>query len=73
MAKKTILKRILKYAPLSSDFAKAIANDESVRVDFSADIPVTEEIPTYGSVIDETTGEILSEAEQEAAGDDLSN
>lgn len=74
MAKKTVLKSVLKYAPMKSDFVRAIAaNDETIKNTLSADMSdVDNAIPTYGSVIDETTGEILSEAEQEAAGDDLS-
>ena len=31
MAKKTVLKRVLKYAPLKTDFARAVVSDESVR------------------------------------------
>lgn len=31
MAKKTVLKKVLKYAPLKTDFARAVASDESVK------------------------------------------
>ena len=31
MAKKTVLKRVLKYAPLKSDFVRAVAADETVK------------------------------------------
>lgn len=31
MAKKTVLKRVLKYAPLRTDFVRAVESDESVR------------------------------------------
>ena len=38
MAKKTVLKKCLKYAPLKSDFVKAVTNDESIKNDISADM-----------------------------------
>ena len=31
MAKKTVLKKVLKYAPLKTEFARAVASDESVK------------------------------------------
>ena len=67
MAKKTVLKSVLKYAPMKSDFVRAItANDETVKNTLSADMSdVDNAIPTYGSVIDESTGEILGETEPE--------
>lgn len=36
MAKKTVIKKALKYAPLQSDFTRAVSEDEST-LDFSAD------------------------------------
>ena len=38
MAKKTVLKRVLKYAPLKSDFVKAVAQDESIKNEISEDM-----------------------------------
>lgn len=38
MAKKTVLKRVLKYAPLKSDFVRAAAQDEVIKSDLSADM-----------------------------------
>lgn len=38
MAKKTVLKRVLKYAPLKSDFAREIAQDETVKTEIAADM-----------------------------------
>ncbi|MBQ8399073.1 MAG: recombinase RecT [Clostridia bacterium] len=38
MAKKTVLKRVLKYAPLKSDFAREIAQDETVKTEISSDM-----------------------------------
>ena len=38
MAKKTVLKRVLKYAPLKSDFLRGIAQDETVKTELSEDM-----------------------------------
>jgi len=38
MAKKTVLKQVLKYAPLKSDFVRAIAQDETIKTEISADM-----------------------------------
>ena len=38
MAKKTALKRVLKYAPLKSDFVKAVVQDETIKTDISEDM-----------------------------------
>lgn len=56
MAKKTVIKRVLKYAPLKSDFVKGMAEDATIKADISADMSeVPDEI-----VIDPETGEVLS-------------
>lgn len=38
MAKKTVLKKVLKYAPLKSDFVRGIAQDESIKSEISEDM-----------------------------------
>ena len=38
MAKKTVLKRVLKYAPLKSDFVKAVVQDETIKSEISEDM-----------------------------------
>lgn len=38
MAKKTVLKRVLKYAPLKSDFVRAVVQDESIKSEISEDM-----------------------------------
>ncbi|WP_125141311.1 recombinase RecT [Clostridium transplantifaecale] len=38
MAKKTVIKRALKYAPVSSDFQKALSMDETIKTDISVDM-----------------------------------
>ena len=38
MAKKTVLKRVLKYAPLKSDFVRAVVQDETIKSSLSDDM-----------------------------------
>lgn len=38
MAKKTVLKRVLKYAPLKSDFVRAVAQDDAIKKSVSDDM-----------------------------------
>ncbi len=57
MAKKTVLKRVLKYAPLKSDFARQLSTDETVKVEIDSDMST---VPAWGEgeIIDvETTEE----------------
>ena len=61
MAKKTVLKRVLKYAPLKSDFVRAVVQDESIKSSLSADMyEVNNEIvyEVEYSDVDEETGEV---------------
>lgn len=65
MAKKTVLKRVLKYAPLKSDFARAVAADGSIKTEIDSDmLDVTPKmIEVDGEVVDTSTGEIMQEDE----------
>lgn len=54
MALKTVLKKALKYAPKSVEFASAVAADETVKVDIAADMA---DVPTF-----ETTAQVMNEA-----------
>lgn len=38
MAKKTVLKKALKYAPLKSDFVRAVVQDETIKTEISEDM-----------------------------------
>lgn len=38
MAKKTVIKRALKYAPVSSDFQRALSTDESIKTELAVDM-----------------------------------
>lgn len=56
MAKKTVLKRVLKYAPLKSDFLRNVAQDETIRNEISDDmtsVPVIEMEPLVEENISE--------------------
>lgn len=61
MAKKTVLKRVLKYAPLKSDFLRAVASDETIKTELAEDmfdVP-PEPIEVDGFTVDEGTGEVM--------------
>jgi len=69
MAKKTVLKRVLKYAPLKSDFVRAIVQDSMIKNEISEDmysVPAEQAdiIDTEYSnvVVDEQTGEVKTDA-----------
>ncbi len=64
MAKKTVLKRVLKYAPLKSDFVRAVAMDETVKKEISDDMY---EVPPVE--IDEADYNIVSEVDVPIEGD----
>ena len=61
MAKKTVLKRVLKYAPLKSEFVRGVAADESIKVELSDDMS---EVPNEAVFeaeyveVDAETGEV---------------
>lgn len=38
MAKKTVIKQALKYAPIKTDLQKIVTMDESIKTDFSVDM-----------------------------------
>jgi recombination protein RecT len=73
MAKKTVLKKALKYAPISAELMRQLANDESVKTTFNMDdikegtISILDVQNDYveadGSVVDSETGEIVKEEE----------
>ena len=69
MAKKTVLKRCLKYAPLSTEFVRQAAADETIKTGLSDDmfsLPDETIIEAEGVEVDEATGEVLSGAENPA-------
>ncbi len=63
MAKKTVIKKVLKYAPLKSDFVRGIASDETVKTKISDDMS---EIPNEDVIdveINHETGEVVEETQ----------
>ena len=59
MAKKTVIKKVLKYAPLSTDIQSQIAQDETIKRDISADMTLVNDEVEYVDVVDEETGEVV--------------
>ena len=58
MAKKTVLKKVLKYAPLKSDFARGIAQDNTIKTEIAADMAEIPDVTEYIEV-DNDTGEVI--------------
>lgn len=67
MAKKTVLKRNLKYAPLNSDIRRLIMNDETVKNDISVDMSEITDMSDE-NIVDEEFTEIEKE-QQKPAGE----
>ena len=62
MAKKTVLKKVLKYAPMKSDFVRGIVQDESIKTEISEDMyAVNNEIAYEAEYteVDSDTGEVI--------------
>lgn len=65
MAKKTVLKKVLKYAPLKSDFVKAVVQDETIKTELSEDmysVPNETVFEAEYTEINEDTGEVVENA-----------
>lgn len=65
MAKKTVLKKVLKYAPLKSDFVKAVVQDETIKTSIAEDMYEVEDNTIYTAdyvEVDAETGEVKEEA-----------
>lgn len=68
MAKKTVLKRVLKYAPLKSDFVRGVAQDETIKTTISSDMYAEPDETVYAEFVDvdEETGEVNEKANEDA-------
>jgi recombination protein RecT len=60
MAKKTVLKKALKYAPLKSDFVRGVVADETIKKDIAPDMSEVASMEV-DYVVDAETGEVLSD------------
>jgi recombination protein RecT len=62
MAKKTVLKKVLKYAPLKSDFVRGISQDGSIKNEISEDMYSVPSETVYEADfvdVDTDTGEVM--------------
>ena len=70
MAKKTVLKQVIKYAPKKSEFARALASDETIKTDIQPNMmdvnDETEPINVTPTTTPEETKEELPDGMQEA-------
>lgn len=76
MAKKTVLKKVLKYAPIKTEFVKQVSQDATIKTEIAPDMSEIESVDVYEVAyeeVDDATGEILEdvpdfvkEAESEA-------
>ena len=74
MAKKTVLKRVLKYAPMQSDFVKAVTADETIKTEISEDMYTvpsetvfeeTDAVEVEFTDVDSDTGEVKEGVEND--------
>lgn len=65
MAKKTVLKRCLKYAPLKSEFVRGVTQDETVKTKIDEDMYSVPDETVYADFVevDESTGEVTGDAQ----------
>lgn len=66
MAKKTVLKKVLKYAPIKTEFARSFSADESIKTQLDADmlsLPNEAYIEAEATV-NEETGEVIEVSKQ---------
>lgn len=76
MAKKTVLKKALKYAPLKSDFARQVVQDSSIKHDIDKDMSMVPDDIIYADYevseddVDPNTGEVRDGANIDMYGDE---
>lgn len=63
MAKKTVIKKLLKYAPIRADFQRQVNEDETIKYELSNDMTTvnSEIVADDYELVDEATGEIIEE------------
>ena len=66
MAKKTVLKKVLKFAPLKSDFVRGVTADETVKTKIDADMYSVPDETVYATFeVNDETGEVVEEEVKE--------
>lgn len=65
MAKKTVLKKVLKYAPMKSDFVRGISQDNTIKTEIAADMADIPDVTDYIDV-DPATGEVIQQEAENA-------
>lgn len=68
MAKKTVLKKALKYAPLKSDFVRGVSSDESIKYEIEEDMSEVHNekvIEVEAVSVDEATGEVFGNIDED--------
>ena len=61
MAKKTVLKRVLKYAPLKTEFLRGLAQDETIKQEINDDMYLVQPTMVEDAIpVDSATGEVIS-------------
>lgn len=76
MAKKTVLKKVLKYAPLKSDFARQVAQDSSIKHGIYKNMMDEPDNTIYADFeiseddVDPDTGEVMNGANIDQYGDE---
>lgn len=61
MAKKTVLKKVLKYAPLKSDFVRGITSDETIKTEISEDMYASPDKTVYEAEFEEVENDDTEE------------
>lgn len=65
MAKKTVLKKVLKYAPMKSDFARGVAQDGTIKTELTEDMYESPNVVEADFIVDNfdnSTGEVTEGA-----------
>lgn len=61
MAKKTVLKSVLKYAPLSVEVSKQISNDETIKTELAQDMSESTNEINYQEILEAEVSEVNAE------------
>lgn len=65
MAKKTVLKKVLKYAPIKTDFARQVDQDETIKTEISEDMAGIEGKNIFDGTYEEVEGDDPDQADLE--------